>query len=170
MQTKQKNLTDSNPKLFRVFNGDGNDRQETYRFKAFDINDVVEYIKKEFFVPDFDRSNLEIDWQGEDMVYIMWNEGGDCESCCDNGDDCEFDYCDENITQNYFEVFLEENAEPLEFSFNTIEGTNNFVDLTQPKPKQAEDWKPELAQAWRNNPQEGANKLLELTLKGELKE
>jgi hypothetical protein len=165
MQTKQKNLTESNPKLFRVFNGDGNDRQETFRFKAFEINDVVEYIKKEFFVPEFDKSKIEFDWQDENMVYILWDN---CFECEDNEDSENCEECEQG--QNYFEIFLEEKPEPSDFSFNTIEGTNNFVDLTQPKPKQAENWNPELAKAWKNHPQEGCNKLLELTLMGKLEE
>ena len=162
---KQTNLTNSQPNLYRVFNGDGNDRQETYRFKAYDINDVVEYIKKQFFNfdKDFTIDDLDIDWQGEDIVYISWDSG--CIDC-EEKDSESCDFCE--ISSSYFEVFKEENTEPNEFSFNTIEGTNNYVDLTLPTPKHAEDWNPELSLAWKVNPQLGCDCLQQLTLDNKL--
>ena len=127
--SKQINLTNSQPKLFSIYHCDGNDRQETYRFKAYDINDVVQYIKKNFFRFDekFTESDLYVDWQGENCVYIIWDNCGGCEYEPENDED-SCDGCEQS--QSSFEVSEITEPEESDFEFITIEGTNNYVDLT----------------------------------------
>lgn len=125
---KQINLTNSQPKLFSIYHCDGNDRQETYRFKAYDINDVVQYIKKNFFEFDekFTESDLYVDWQDEDLVYIIWDNCGGCESV-----NVDVDSCDVCVwSQSSFEISEITEPEESDFQFITVEGTNNYVDLT----------------------------------------
>ena len=171
MTTEQKTLDNKTPKLFQVYNGDGNDRQETFRFKAFDAQDVVDYIMKNWFKYDekFTKDDLNVDWQGEDSVYITWSNC-DAENCEEkqNADDDEFacDFCE--VGESYFEVQLMEQPEPNDFKFNTIEGTNNYVDLTKLKPKQAEPWNKELADLASTDKQAAADELMRLTLANQL--
>ena len=121
-------------KLFSIYHSDGNDRQETHRFKAYDIEHVVDYIIKEWFKPEFQES-VEIDYQSEDNAYIMWSSC-DKDNCAEANnvevdseeqtDLCEF--CE--IGNSSFEVLLLENPEDSDYKFITIEGLNNFIDLT----------------------------------------
>lgn len=110
-------------KLFSIYHSDGNDRQETFRFKAYDIENVVDYITANWFIPEFQES-VEIDYQNEDNAYIMW-------SICDEQDCGEADLCEFcEIGNSSFEILLLENPEESDYKFITIEGLNNFIDLT----------------------------------------
>lgn len=121
-------------KLFSIYHSDGNDRQETYRFLAYDIEHVVDYIVKEWFKPEFQES-VEIDYQSEDNAYIMWSS---CDQQnCSEANNVEVDseeqmdlcgFCE--IGNSSFEVLLLENPEESDYKFITIEGLNNFIDLT----------------------------------------
>lgn len=151
-------------KLFSIYHSDGNDRQETYRFKAFDASDVVDYIVKEWFKPDF-QDSLETDWQDENNAFITWSNC-DKADCAESNNveldsEAQMDLCEFcEVGNSYFEVSEYEQPTQKDFKFNTIEGTNNFIDLTQEKPVQAADWDKQLSAAWKQNPQDGANMLL----------
>jgi hypothetical protein len=138
--------------------------KKPYRFKAYNASDVVDYIIKDWFKPEF-QDTLETDWQDENNAFIIWSncDKDDCAEANnvevdseEQTDMCQF--CD--VGQSSFEVSEIEQPDSEDYKFNTIEGTNNIIDLTQDQPKQAEDWNKQLADTWKADPQAGANMLL----------
>lgn len=152
-------------KLFSIYHSDGNDRQETYRFRAYDAQDIVNYITANWFIPDF-QTELETDWQDENNVFIMWSNC-DKDNCAEannvevDSEEEQMDLCAFcEVGQSSFEVSLIDNPEESDYKFITIEGANNFIDLTGEQPKQGPNWDNQLADTWKANPQAGANMLL----------
>lgn len=130
------------PKLYRLWSGDSNDRNEFYRVKAHDIDQVIDWIKLEsnneiLNHETFNNDQLihEIDYQDSDLTYIMLN------NClqCDNynvkkmkprrSTKCE--YCE--LCSAYIEINETPNPQPGDFSFKVIYpiGQDNYIDLTK---------------------------------------
>ena len=141
-------------KLYSVFYGDGNNRQETYRIKAEDIDQALEWIQSKdglLNLNDYtvDQLITDIDYSDTDQAYIMLNA---CLSCPYNDKtdkekqrifkelngekiklneiDTICEYCENG--SEYFEVTLIEEPEEQDFSFRVIYpyGQNNYIDLT----------------------------------------
>ena len=142
-------------KLFSVFYGDGNNRQETYRIKAEDIDQALEWIQSKdglLNLNDYTLDQLieDIDYTDNDHAYIMLNN---CLTCPynDKSDkekqqifkelngekiklkdiDTICEYCENG--SEYFEVTLIEDPKDEDYSFKVIYpyGQNNYIDLTQ---------------------------------------
>lgn len=150
-------------KLYRIWESDGNDRDEYARVKANDSEQVIEWLKQTYFKPEA-LEQLDI----QDDV-IFWNDC-DKEECAKMNDvstDSE-DYevmCEScETSQHSLSIEEIENPTPEDFESKTIYGTNEFYDLTQDKPVKAEDWNQKLAQEWKADPQKGCDLLLKLTL------
>jgi len=150
-------------KLYRIWESDGNDRDEYARVKANDSDQVIQWLKNTYFKPEA-LEQLDID----DSV-IFWNDC-DKEECAKlnnvsiESEDFEV-MCDSCETaQRSLSIEEIENPTPEDFEYKTIYGTNEFYDLTQDTPVKAEDWNKKLAQEWKTDPQKGCNLLLKLTL------
>ena len=130
------------PKLYSLWSGDYNDRQEFFRVKAYDLNHVISWIctpdnDQILNLKDFTIEELiqDIDYQDGGLAYIMLN------NCleCDNYNtktmkprkprQCE--YCE--IGTAYIEISEIENPQPEDFSFKIVfpYGQNNYIDLTK---------------------------------------
>jgi len=118
--------------LFRVWYFDSNDREEIARFKADDFEDVQDYLLKHFIKEGKQEEIEETDFG------LMWNqfEPDECieqhradgveeardedYNPCDMCDGCEAGFSIEEI----------EDPTEDEFEFKTIQGTNDYYDLT----------------------------------------
>jgi hypothetical protein len=156
----QKNLTNEQAKLYRVWYSDGNDRDEIVRVKAFDMGAVEKLLKAEFIKPDSEM----IWFAGDDECSVYELTPKEPEETEETDED-DFEQEIETIS-----IELEENPEEDDYSLKLIDGTNHYYDLTQPKVFKAPDWNPTLASVWHKNPQKGCDMLQQLTLEGKLPE
>jgi hypothetical protein len=150
-------------KLYRIWESDGNDRNEYAKVKANDSEQVIQWLQETYFKPEA-LQELDID----DGV-IFWNDC-DKEECAKlnnvpiESEDFEV-MCDScETSQHSLSIEEIENPTPEDFEYKTIYGTNDFYDLTQDTPVKAEDWNKKLAETWKANPQKGCDLLLKLTL------
>ena len=112
--------------LYRIWMGDSNDRSEIGRAKAYDIDDVIDLVKKEYLKPEVEF--YDIDYQGDNEVFLMIDMCKDCEvkanpedyipKGCDPCEDCEI--------SEYIEI-----QQDTDSSFRLITGENLFYDLTE---------------------------------------
>jgi len=128
--------------LYRVFSTwstefDG-DRQETAKIKARNLDEAVEFVKKEFFKKSAQK-DLEEDGDDEtayiSSTYATDEDGNlitqaQAEKIQDKEGDDAVGYTSEG-----FEIFQDDDTEE---SFHTIYGGNDFYDLSKPKGKQSE--------------------------------
>jgi len=140
--------------LFRVYWGTSNNRSEFARVKANDIEDVIEFAKKEFLKPDTEFYDID----GEsDHIYMMIDL---CTNCTDQSEE-NCDFCEQS---EYIEI--EEDTYGYEPKFETIWGTNEFYDLTDPEqPEKALNWNEGVAKAWEISPQLGVSALIVQTIR-----
>jgi len=171
--------------LFRVWYDDSNDRDEIARFKADDFDEVQEYLLKNFIKEDqqekVEETDFGLEWNQfePDECIEQHKADKDCDACIfgphhglrckDSNLECEaFEY-DEDYNpcdmcdgcSAGFEI--EEVEEPTEdeFEFKTIQGTNDYYDLTKPEGQEkAPDWDKTLSGAWKKSPEHGIAALL----------
>lgn len=146
-------------KLFRIWYSDSNNRSEYARAKANDIEEVIEWLQKDFFKPEA-LEILNIDINSDTQAFIDWQEEPEEDQELTEE---ELDAYDGGITYSLEIVEIEE-PEPEDFEFKTIYGTNDYYDLTGAEPVKAPDWDKELSEAWKRNAQEGCNLLTKKTL------
>ena len=112
-------------------------------------------------------AGLDIDYQGEDQVYLMINvcKGCEYEDClqCDpelemdiNREACQLcnkykaSMCEDCEQSEYIEITQDPDTEP---EYRTIYGVNEYADLTtdtRPQP-----YNKQLANAWKQSPEKG---------------
>lgn len=156
--------------LYRIWYSDGNDISELGRVTAKDIDQAIEYAKKEYLKPDTEIHSE--DGDPEFSIYLMLNVCKDCEyeDClqCDpviemdiNREACRLcnkyksTPCEDCERSEYLEIQLDNDSEP---EYKTIMGTNEYANLnTDQRPY---DHNPTLAQAWRDSPQKGIAQLI----------
>ena len=129
-------------KLYSLYSGDSNDRQEFYRVKAQDIDQIITWIKIEsnneilnHETYSNDQLIQDIDYQDSDLVYLMLNACLQCENYNTKAmkprrsNECE--YCEQSTS--YIEIHEIENPQPGDYSFKVIYpyGQNNYIDLTK---------------------------------------
>ena len=141
-------------KLYRIWFGTSNDRSELGRATADDIDQVIELVKTEYLKPDTEF--YDIDYQGNDQVYLM----------IDLCKDCEFqdsEYCMDCETSEYVEITEDTEAEA---EYKTIFGTNEYYDLTDPQnAEKSKVFNNFLFEAWNTDPQLGVSALIIQTIK-----
>lgn len=144
------------PKLYRIWYSDGNNRDELFRAKAHDIENVVEFIKSDILKPE-SLENLDVDLSNEYFAVIYLDSCIECEFSTNNernedNEECEFCEQSETIT-----IELDNEIEP---ELKTIYGTNDYYDLTLKTPQKAKDWNSDIAQAWQESPEKGIAALI----------
>ena len=91
------------PKLFKIWESDGNDRDTYAHVKANDIDQVIDWLKETYFKPEA-LSLIEVDISSNSDAIIIWNDCGDCENKDKNDKiktiDCEL--CE--ISSSYLEI------------------------------------------------------------------
>jgi len=130
------------PKLYSLFSGDSNDRQEFYRVKAYDLDQIIAWIKLEsnneilnHETYSNDQLIQEIDYQDTDLVYIMINNCLECDNFNTKTNkprrSTKCEYCESSTS--YIEIHEIENPQPGDYSFKVIYpyGQNNYIDLTK---------------------------------------
>ncbi len=130
--------------LFRIFAFESSefdaDRSETAHFKARNIDDVTDFIKKEFFKKDKEiQDSVEIEDIDEDQSRVSSTEAFD-----ENGNsltDEEASKLQEEKGDDavgYVDTGFDiEQDDDIEEDFNTIFGGNDFYDLTKPKGQES---------------------------------
>ena len=141
-------------KLFRIVQSDGNDRDTYAHAKAYDIQDIIDWLHQTYFQTET-LNLLDTTIESDTNAYISWTECGDCtkKEC----DFCEVPLC-------YLEITQIMNPDPQDYEYKTIYGTNQYYDLTRDQPKKAQDWNKPLKNAFSINPQLGVDMLQKLTL------
>lgn len=146
--------------LYRIWYGDSNDRQEIGRAQAYDIDAVIEYVKTQYLKPNVEF--YDIDYQGDDLVYLMIDMCKDCIVKANPGDyvpeGC--DPCEDCEISEWIQIELNNDIDP---EFKTIFGVNEYADLT-------EDTRPTtynrtLKDAWDKSPEKGISALILETVK-----
>lgn len=128
--------------LYRVWHGTNNDRGEIARFRANDIDAVVDYVKKHFMKPG---TEIHLEDGDDQHIYLIINSCKGCEfEISDNEDNEACQYCE---ISEYVEIVEDDNIEP---DFKLIFGTNEFYDLTLPEGHEKKtDWHPKLVSVLR---------------------
>ncbi len=147
-----KNPLYKEPKYFEIWHSDGNDRTQLARVKAFDIKDVVNFSLDEFLTPEA-KKDADIDISYEDTAIINLNVCSDCEFKDKNSEECNFCELSETLT---VELDTYDKTE----HYKTIFGTDDFYDLTKPKPTKNKDWNPFLKKNWDKSPEKGLSALI----------
>ena len=140
-------------KLFRIVQSDGNNRNTYAHVKAYDIQDVIDWLHQTYFKAEA-LNLLDTTIESDTDAFISWTECGDCTKK-------ECDFCEVPIC--YLEITQIINPDSGDYQYKTIYGTNQYYDLTGDQPKKSQDWNKTLANAFSTNPQTGADMLLKLT-------
>ena len=141
-------------KLYRIWFGTSDNRSELGRATADDIDQVIDLVKKEYLKPDTEF--YDIDYQGDDQVYLMINLCNDCEYQ-------DTDYCENCEQSEYVEIIEDNETDP---EFKTIFGTNEYYDLTDPQAlEKSKVFNRFLFEAWNTDPQLGVSALIIQTIK-----
>ena len=160
--------------LYRIWFSDGNDRGELGRVTAPDIDQAIEYAKKEYLAKDTEIHSEDGDL---DSIYLMLNvcKGCEYEDClqCDpvpemdiNREACrlcnkyEMTPCEDCERSEYLEIQLDNDAET---EYKTIFGTNEYANLsTDTRPT---TYNKQLKDAWDQSPEKGVSALILETIK-----
>ena len=120
--------------LYRIYYLDGNDRSEMGRVTAYNIDDAIEHVKKEYLKPS---TVVDMEDGDEEHIYLMLDVCTSCEikknplDYLDPEDinDPDFDICQDCNQNETIEIFQDNDADP---SFKVIYpyGQNNYTDLT----------------------------------------
>jgi len=161
--------------LYRIWYSDGNDRSELGRVTAQDIDQAIEYAKKEYLAKDTEIHSE--DGDPDFSVYLMLNvcKGCEYEDClqCDpviemdiNREACrlcnkyEMTPCEDCERSEYLEIQLDNDSDP---EYKTIYGTNEYANLdTDQRPTEYDQT---LADAWKHSPEKGVAQLILNTAK-----
>lgn len=141
--------------LYRIWYGDSNDRQEIGRAQAYDIDDVVKYVKTQYLKPNVEF--YDIDYQGDDLVYLMIDMCKDCEVKA-NPEDYRpegVDPCEDCEISEYIEIHQDNDTDP---EFKTIFGVNEYADLTE--DTRPTTYNKTLKDAWDKSPEKGVSALI----------
>lgn len=128
--------------LYRVWHGTNNNRGEIARFRANDIDDVVNYVKEHFMKKG---TEIELEDGDESQIYLIINS---CKGCdFEISKDMEEEVCTHCETSEHVEIVLDDD---IEADFKLIMGNNEFYDLTLPKGHEKKaDWHPKLTAVLR---------------------
>ena len=128
-------------KLYRIWSGDNNDRQECYRVKALNIDEVSEWIlnpnnNEILNHKDFNNDQLfnEIDYADIDLTYILLNNCLECENYnIKKGKPRKTSKCEYCEINSYIEISIFDDPDQSDFGFKVIYpfGQDNYIDLTQ---------------------------------------
>ena len=121
--------------LFRVWSWDQNDRCEIARFKADTFDEVQAYLL-EHFIKEEGRDDVEetehgLEWSESTPEECIEQRKADEVEDADEEDYSPCDSCDGCVAG--FEIEEIEEPEADEFEFKTIQGTNEYYDLTKRK-------------------------------------
>ena len=114
---------------------------------------MAAYIKKEFIAPNTVINN---EFGDEISLYFEFDL---CKTCrAESGDDFDEAACEYCEKAEWVQIEQDDDIEP---KFDTIYGTSDYYDLTQPEEAQkSPDWSPEIKAAYERDPQEGIEALI----------
>ena len=123
--------------LYRVWHGDENNRSELARFRAVDIDKVIDYVKANLLKPN---SEIELEDGDDEHLYLIFNP---CQFCEYFGTEDDEEICEGCESSEYIEIELDDDIEP---DLRTIYGTTEFYDLTLPTGhEKKQDWLEDIA-------------------------
>ena len=127
--------------LYRIYSTwdseDDGDREETAHVRARNMDEAIEFIKKDFFKQRV-QNDLQVDGDGEETAYITTSYAVDdkgnelSENEVEEIQQKEGDEAVRFVTEG-FEIIQDDEEED---NYHTIYGGNDFYDLTKPKGEQ----------------------------------
>lgn len=151
-------LRANNVKLFRLWSGDSNDRQEIARTIAKEFDVVQQWALKHFIKASY-RKDVELTDMG-----LEWTRCNNCEeNKIEEKDMANQDNPCENCENSTEYIQIEETEDLNDLDYKTIMGTDEFFDLTTKRYRKRKDWNKTLSNAWKTDPQKGCDTLLTLT-------
>jgi len=142
--------------VYRIWHGDSNDRSELGRATAKDIDAVIEYVKTQYLKPNTEF--YDIDYQGEDQVYLMIDMCKDCDLSTLHKP-LQYNPCENCESSEYIEITQDEDADP---EYKTTYGVNEYADLM--KNTRPTTYNTHLKEAWEQSPRKGISALILQTI------